>query len=105
MFLRTPPALRSAQRSPSLQGGSLARLTRDSSSLLSGPMIRRSHLVLLVSLAFVAACTSNPVGRVCDLGSGTTELSEVVIASPSLDCVSRTCLAVPLQTSLPDGSM
>jgi len=68
-------------------------------------MIRRLYLAVLVSFAFVAACTSNPVGRLCDLGSGATELSEVVIASPSLDCVSRTCLAVPLGNSLPMGAM
>jgi hypothetical protein len=68
-------------------------------------MNRRLYLAVLVSFAFVAACTSNPVGRLCDLGSGATELSEVVIASPSLDCVSRTCLAVPLQASLPMGSV
>jgi hypothetical protein len=68
-------------------------------------MIRRLSVAALVSLAFVAACSSNPVGRLCDLGSGATEISEVIIASPSLDCVSRTCLAVPLQGSLPPGSM
>jgi len=68
-------------------------------------MIRRLSQAVLVGLAFVAACTSNPVGRLCDLGSGATQSSEITVASPSLDCVSRTCLAVPLQTSLPMGSV
>jgi hypothetical protein len=68
-------------------------------------MTRRLYLALLVSLAFVAACTSNPVGRLCDLGSGATSLSEVVITSPSLDCVSRTCLSVPQEGTLPMGAV
>jgi hypothetical protein len=65
-------------------------------------MIRLGY-VLVVGLA-LAACTSNPVGRICDLGSETPAPSEVVVASPSLDCVSRTCLRVPLGRELPPGS-
>jgi hypothetical protein len=70
-------------------------------------MIRRSHVVVLgaiLSCALVTACTDNPVGRICDLGSLTPAPSEVVVASPSLDCVSRTCLRQPLQKELPAGS-
>ncbi len=52
----------------------------------------------------IAACTENPVGRICDLGSGTPQTNEISIASPSLDCVSRTCLHQPLQRALPPGS-
>jgi hypothetical protein len=61
-------------------------------------MIRRRHLRLavLVALAFVAACAGNPVGRICDLGGSTApDPGESVVASPSLDCVTRTCLRVP----------
>ena len=47
----------------------------------------------------------NPVGRICDLGTALPAPSEVVVASPSLDCVSRTCLRVPLGRELPMGSM
>ena len=67
-------------------------------SLLSGPMIRPVMIVILGFAlgASLGACTSNPVGRICDLGSATPAASEVVVASPSLDCVSRTCLRVPL---------
>ena len=50
------------------------------------------------------SCTSNPVGRICDLGNEMPEPSEVVVASPSLDCVSRTCLRVPQGKDLPPGS-
>jgi len=70
-------------------------------------MIRRRHVVVLGVLlcaAFVSACTDNPVGRICDLGSQMPAATEVVVASPSLDCVSRTCLRVPLGRELPAGS-
>jgi hypothetical protein len=56
------------------------------------------------SLAAGAACGGDPVGRICDLGQ-MPQASEVVVASPSLDCVSRTCLRVPLGRDLPMGSM
>ena len=65
-------------------------------------MIRLAVVLGLVLAA--SACTSNPVGRICDLGTATPAPSEVVVASPSLDCVSRTCLRVPLGKELPAGS-
>jgi hypothetical protein len=46
-------------------------------------MIRRRHVVTLLLAA--------------------PEPSEVVVASPSLDCVSRTCLRVPKTRDLPPG--
>jgi hypothetical protein len=62
-------------------------------------------LVALLSIAvFGMGCTDNPVGRLCDLGTAPPQVSEVVVASPSLDCVSRTCLRVPLSRPLPPGS-
>jgi len=70
-------------------------------------MIRRRHVVLLgviLASALVSACEDNPVGRICDLGSQMPAATEVVVASPSLDCVSRTCLRVPLGRELPAGS-
>jgi len=66
-------------------------------------MIRRPLVV--VALAFVVACAGDPVGRICDLGTETPQATEVVVASPSLDCVSRTCLRVPLGRDLPPGSV
>jgi hypothetical protein len=71
-------------------------------------MIRRRHvLVALLSIAAAGAlgsgCTDNPVGRRCDLGTATPQVSEVVLASPSLDCVSRSCLRVPLSREVPPG--
>ena len=70
-------------------------------------MIRPRHAVLafLVSIAATATgCDDNPVGRICDLGTATPATDESVVASPSLDCVSRTCLRVPLDRELPPGS-
>jgi hypothetical protein len=67
-------------------------------------MTRRRHasLVVLLSIAAPAVfaalatgCADNPVGRKCDLGTATPGVNDVVVASPSLDCVSRTCLKVP----------
>ena len=55
--------------------------------------IMRTVFVALVVL-FVA-CDSEPVGRVCDLGGPVPATGEVVVASPALDCVTRTCLRVP----------
>jgi hypothetical protein len=72
----------------------------------------RSHPVglLVVSLVIAAfgasgtGCSENPVGRICDLGTATPLPGDVVVASPSLDCVSRTCLRVPESRELPPGS-
>jgi hypothetical protein len=64
-------------------------------------MIRRRHVVLCLALV---ACGGEPVGRLCDLGTETPQPSEVVVASPSLDCVTRTCLRYPLGRELPPGS-
>jgi hypothetical protein len=60
-------------------------------------MTRRLHLqlVLVALVAVVAACTENPVGRICDLGVAVPSENESVLASPSLDCQTRTCLKVP----------
>lgn len=72
----------------------------------------RRHVVLggLLSIAAFAGivapgCTDNPVGRKCDLGELTPLPTDVVVASQSLDCVSRTCLRYPAQRELPPGSL
>src|SRR5215212_3234591 len=64
-----------------------------------------SRVLLLVGLILSVSCTGEPVGRICDLGTATPAASEVVVASPSLDCVTRTCLRVPLTRELPPGSV
>ena len=61
-------------------------------------------VVLLSMTALSMSCADNPVGRICDLGSSTPQATEVVVASPSLDCVSRTCLRVPPTRTPPPGS-
>ncbi|MEO8701624.1 MAG: hypothetical protein ABI867_16380 [Kofleriaceae bacterium] len=61
-------------------------------------------VVLGLILAITTACGGEPVGRLCDLGNEAPAAGEVVVASPSLDCVTRTCLRVPLGKELPPGS-
>lgn len=60
--------------------------------------------MLVGFLALLFGCSGDPVGRICDLGTALPAPSEVVVASPSLDCVSRTCLRVPQSKELPPGS-
>jgi hypothetical protein len=62
--------------------------------------------LLLLGALVLAGCEDNPVGRICDLGLSPGE-NESVVASPSLDCVTRTCLRVPQAADkpLPEGSL
>ena len=62
-----------------------------------------ASIVVLAALA--SGCTNNPVGRKCDLGEQTPQANQVVVASQSLDCVSRTCLRYPPTRELPPGSI
>ncbi len=67
-------------------------------------MLSLMMIAMSTAATTLAGCSENPVGRVCDLG-GTTEATQRVVASPSLDCVSRQCLRVPQEVvRLPDGS-
>jgi hypothetical protein len=75
-------------------------------------MIRRHPGGLLVVFLMIVAlgasgtgCSDNPVGRLCDLGTDTPKPGETTIASPSLDCVSRTCLRFTPTRELPPGSV
>lgn len=70
----------------------------------------RHHDAVLVVLMTIAAlgagCSGridNPVGRICDLGTAQPPPTEVFVASPSLDCESRTCLRQPPTRELPPG--
>jgi hypothetical protein len=64
-----------------------------------------SRLIVALCIGFgLVSCGGDPVGRICDLGEDNPAASEVVVASPSLDCVTRTCLRVPLSKELPPGS-
>jgi hypothetical protein len=56
-----------------------------------------------VLIVCAAACGGESVGRVCDLGA-IPAASEVVVATNSLDCITRTCLRMPLTQELPAGS-
>jgi hypothetical protein len=40
-------------------------------------------------------CTENPVGRKCFIGADAGNDTQAIIASPALECPSRTCLHFP----------
>lgn len=61
-------------------------------------------LSCLVAGLVASACGGEPVGRICDLGQEVEEGTNIV-ASPSLDCTTRTCLKVRQERlELPPGS-
>ncbi len=67
----------------------------------------RSSIVVLaafVGLVLGSAC-DNQVGRICDLGIENPTANQAVVGSPSLDCQSKLCLKVPVDTSkeVPEG--
>ena len=62
-----------------------------------------SIVVMTLGSLAATACSDNPVGRICDLGTTAPPSSGSVIATPSLDCTSRQCLKVPLTGALPPG--
>lgn len=68
--------------------------------------LRFAHALALGALVVTAvACTENPVGRRCFVGNVPDGgIGQAIIASPALECSSRTCLRQPLQGSLPEGS-
>ncbi|RMH44792.1 MAG: hypothetical protein D6689_01365 [Deltaproteobacteria bacterium] len=65
---------------------------------------RATRWLALAALAALAACSGEPVGRICFLGIDAGNPRQAVIASPALECPSRTCLHQPLQGQLPEGS-
>jgi len=58
--------------------------------------VHRFSFACAVALLAAAGCSGDPVGRICDLGQK-PGVAETVVASPSLDCVSRTCLQIALE--------
>ena len=57
----------------------------------------------LCALVAAAGCNKGePVGRLCDIGEDPLP-GAAVVSSPSLDCVTRTCLQVPVEGQ-PGGS-
>jgi hypothetical protein len=61
-------------------------------------------LVVSVAIGFGPGCDDNPVGRLCDLGAATPTVDDTVVASPSLDCLSRTCLHFTPDRPPPPGA-
>ncbi len=71
--------------------------------------IRHTALALITVLATMLAasgCDDNEVGRICFIGEEAETENQAIIASPALECQSRTCLLQPLGTgvTLPDES-
>jgi hypothetical protein len=61
----------------------------------------------ILAVAFVMAavgCGGEPVGRICFIGTDAGNPEQAIIASPALECPSRTCLHQPPQAALPLGS-
>jgi hypothetical protein len=51
--------------------------------------------VLLAAVSGLGACKSNPVGRQCFIGNiGDAGADQTIIASPALECQSKTCLHI-----------
>ncbi len=63
-------------------------------------------IALLALLAVLAAgCSENPVGRKCFIGDPDAGVAAgSIVASPALECQSRTCMRVPQEKDLPEGS-
>ncbi len=66
----------------------------------------RRRNILAVAIAAVlglaaAGCSDNPVGRICFIGTDAGNDTQAIIASPALECPSRTCLHQPLQPGAP----
>jgi hypothetical protein len=54
-----------------------------------------STLLALVTLILVVTgCSDNPVGRICFIGNDAGTQQQNIVASPALECQSRTCLHV-----------
>lgn len=66
-------------------------------------VLRLGAVVALAAFG-LAGCDDNPVGRLCDLGASTPTVDSIVVASPSLDCVSRTCLHYTPNRPPPPGA-
>lgn len=62
--------------------------------------------ILLGALIGGAACTENPVGRKCFIGADAGSSTEAIVASPALECPSRTCLHYPQEQGAtpPEGA-
>lgn len=73
-------------------------------SLISLSLRALVGLILAAMAVTSAACTENPVGRKCFIGTDAGNESQSIVASPALECPSRTCLRVPLEAELPEGS-
>ena len=67
-------------------------------------LARLTFLVVPLMVAFAVSlglgCAENPVGRICTIGVDAAAENQNIVASPALECQSRTCLHV--QGTSPD---
>ena len=53
------------------------------------------HMICVVAmLVATSACSENPVGRACFIGADADIQGQNIVASPALECQSRTCLHI-----------
>src|SRR4051794_15029155 len=71
--------------------------------------MNRVLLIAFVASVFAAACNGQPVGRKCFIpgvdvmGSDGGVIPENILASPALECQSRTCLHLEREGTLING--
>jgi hypothetical protein len=73
-------------------------------SLITLPLRALVGLSLAAVVITSAGCPENPVGRKCFIGVDAGSPLQSIVASPALECSSRTCLRVPLEAELPPDS-
>jgi hypothetical protein len=71
----------------------------------AGALSWRFWLLGIAALA-ASACSENPVGRRCFIGADAGNDTQAIIASPALECPSRTCLHYPKDDGVtpPEGA-
>ena len=75
--------------------------------MASATRITIGHCIPLTVLMLIglAGCDKTPVGRKCFVGGNDAgAITSAVVASPALECKTRTCLSVPRERELPMGS-
>lgn len=62
--------------------------------------------VVLAVATLTMACSENPVGRKCFIGADAGNAGQAIVASPALECPSRTCLHYPQDQGVtpPEGA-
>jgi hypothetical protein len=72
----------------------------------SGGSLSWGAFLLVVAALGAAGCSENPVGRRCFIGVDAGNDTQAIVASPALECPSRTCLHYPQDDGItpPEGA-